>query len=109
MQRKAKSSCTGDAAVYRIMLEQVGARERSVLLISSGSLSTQSAPAGSPDTPLVFESDLVIATTGRPGLVKPQIIRRGQVVFSPSKPEKTARAAVRRLPRLVTQKGVARC
>ncbi len=36
---------------------------------------------------LMREADIVIATTGRPGLVKAEMIRRGQVILSLSNPE----------------------
>jgi malate dehydrogenase (oxaloacetate-decarboxylating) len=36
---------------------------------------------------LMREADIVIATTGRPGLVAPELIRRGQVILSLSNPE----------------------
>jgi malate dehydrogenase (oxaloacetate-decarboxylating) len=35
---------------------------------------------------LMREADIVIATTGRPGLITPEMVRRGQVIFSLSNP-----------------------
>lgn len=42
--------------------------------------------AASMDT-ILAEADIVVATTGRPGLIKPDKIRKGQVVFSLSNPD----------------------
>jgi malate dehydrogenase (oxaloacetate-decarboxylating) len=36
---------------------------------------------------ILAEADIVVATTGRPGLILPEKIRRGQVVFSLSNPD----------------------
>lgn len=33
------------------------------------------------------ESDIVVATTGRPGLIRPEMVRRGQVIFALSNPD----------------------
>jgi malate dehydrogenase (oxaloacetate-decarboxylating) len=33
------------------------------------------------------EADIVVATTGRPGLIRPEHVRRGQVIFALSNPE----------------------
>ncbi len=36
---------------------------------------------------LMREADIVVATTGRPGLIRPDMVRKGQVVFAISNPE----------------------
>ncbi len=33
------------------------------------------------------EADLVVATTGRPGLIEPEMIRRGQVILALTNPD----------------------
>jgi malate dehydrogenase (oxaloacetate-decarboxylating) len=33
------------------------------------------------------EADIVVATTGRPGLIRPEMVRRGQVIFALSNPD----------------------
>lgn len=38
-------------------------------------------------TQLMREADIVVATTGRPGLIRPEHVRRGQVIFALSNPE----------------------
>ena len=36
---------------------------------------------------VMAEADIVVATTGRPGLIKPEMIREGQVIFALTNPE----------------------
>ena len=36
---------------------------------------------------VMAEADLVVATTGKPGLIKPEMIREGQVIFALTNPE----------------------
>jgi malate dehydrogenase (oxaloacetate-decarboxylating) len=36
---------------------------------------------------LMREADIVVATTGRPGLVRPEMIKKGQVIFALSNPD----------------------
>jgi malate dehydrogenase (oxaloacetate-decarboxylating) len=36
---------------------------------------------------IMRESDIVVATTGRPGLIRPEMVRRGQVIFALSNPD----------------------
>ncbi len=36
---------------------------------------------------ILREADLVVATTGRPGLIRPDMVRRGQVIFALSNPD----------------------
>lgn len=36
---------------------------------------------------ILAEADIVVATTGRPGLIRPEDVRRGQIVFSLSNPD----------------------
>ncbi len=36
---------------------------------------------------LMREADIVVATTGRPGLIRPEQVRKGQVIFALSNPE----------------------
>jgi malate dehydrogenase (oxaloacetate-decarboxylating) len=50
---------------------------------------------------LMGECDIVIATTGRPGLIKPEMVRKGQMVFALSNPEPEIE------PRLALERGAA--
>ena len=36
---------------------------------------------------VMAEADIVVATTGKPGLIKPEMIRKGQVIFALTNPE----------------------
>ena len=36
---------------------------------------------------IMREADIVVATTGRPGLIRPDMVRRGQVIFALSNPD----------------------
>jgi malate dehydrogenase (oxaloacetate-decarboxylating) len=36
---------------------------------------------------IMRESDVVVATTGRPGLIKPEAVRKGQVILALSNPD----------------------
>lgn len=50
---------------------------------------------------LMAECDIVIATTGRPGLIRPEMVRKGQMVFALSNPEPEIE------PRVAIERGAA--
>ena len=50
---------------------------------------------------LMQQCDVVIATTGRPGLIKPEMVRKGQMVFALSNPEAEIE------PRIALEQGAA--
>lgn len=44
-------------------------------------------------TTLLREADIVVATTGKPGLIKPEMVKKGQVIFALSNPRAEIRPA----------------
>jgi malate dehydrogenase (oxaloacetate-decarboxylating) len=76
------------SAIARLALAY-GVKEVLVTDVSEAAMSALSAAGARPATlkSLMSEADIVIAATGRPGLVSPGMIRKGQVIFALSNPE----------------------
>ncbi|MCU0656226.1 MAG: NAD-dependent malic enzyme [Polyangiaceae bacterium] len=76
------------SAIARLALT-LGAREVLVSDVSPQAVAALEAEgARGVDLPtLLQQADIVVATTGKPGLIRPDMVRRGQVIFSLSNPD----------------------
>ena len=76
------------SAIARIALAY-GAREVRVTDVSPDAVArlTAEGAIGADMSAVLRESDIVVATTGRPGLIKPEMVRKGSVIFALSNPD----------------------
>ncbi len=76
------------SAIARLALAY-GVRDVLVTDLSKDAIATLEAEGAKGRTleQLLGEADIVVATTGKPGLIMPSQIRRGQVIFALSNPE----------------------
>ena len=90
--RKAKVGQIGLGAAgsaIALLALQYGAPQVLVADISKDAVARVAAHGATPSDlyTIMREADIVIATTGRPGLIRPEMIRKGQVIFALSNPE----------------------
>lgn len=76
------------SAIARIALSY-GAREVLVADVSPDAVARLAGFGATPSdmATVMREADIVVATTGRPGLIKPDMVRKGQVIFALSNPD----------------------
>ncbi len=76
------------SAIARIALSY-GAKEVLVADTSTDAMKRLEGFGATPSTmaEIMREADIVVATTGRVGLIRPEMVRRGQVIFALSNPD----------------------
>ncbi len=76
------------SAIARVALSY-GAREVMVADVSPDAVARLVArgAVASDMATVMREADIVVTTTGRPGLIKPEMVRKGQVIFALSNPD----------------------
>lgn len=76
------------SAIARIALAY-GARDVLVSDVSPDAVTRMKGMGATPSdmATILRECDIVVATTGKPGLIKPEMVRRGQVIFALSNPD----------------------
>ncbi len=76
------------SAIARIALSY-GAKQVLVADVSPDAVKRLEGFGATPSTmaDVMREADIVVATTGRPGLIRPDMVRRGQVIFALSNPD----------------------
>lgn len=76
------------SAIARIALSY-GVREVLVSDVSPDAVARLEGYGATPSdmSTILREADIVVATTGRPGLIRPDMIRKGQVIFALSNPD----------------------